>query len=220
MKKIVIVSMLVCVVLCGCRAGVSVAGVDSNTEISVGIFNGSTSYFDCYSIDKDEDSCRVKGTLHQAANDDNGELVCLTAAEDGGSVNVTGKMECKRGTLRLVYTAPDGTETLLAAGTDKKIDVQVDAPQGEGRIGFASDGERAVCDFSIKIKAGEGVTFAGIRERDETLEEIEEIEIPEKTEEILEPEEIEKPEKPEVSLDKILIYAKKHKGSVEIIPEQ
>lgn len=184
MKKNLIMAMAVCVVLCGCRAGVSMADENTDTEISVGIFNADTSYFDRYSIDKKEDSCKVKGKLHQAADDGNGELVYVTAAKGGGSVNVTGKMECTRGTLQLVYTAPDGTETLLAAGTDKKIDVQVDVAQGEGKIGFVSDGERAVCDFSIKMNAGEGVTFAGIMEQDEvepkTLEEIELIEKPEK----------------------------------------
>lgn len=196
MKKIAVISMLACVVLCGCRAGVSMADEDSDTEITVGLFDVNTSYFDSYSIDKSEDSCKVKGKLHQAADDDNGELVYVTAAEGGGSISVTGKMECKRGTLRLVYTAPDGTETLLAAGTDKKIDVQVEAAPGEGRIGFASDRERAVCDFSIKMNAGEGVTFAGTMEKDENLPEIPAI--PET------PELLEKPEKPEVSLDKIV----------------
>lgn len=194
MKRIIILSLITCMMLTGCRVGISMSDENTDLESSVGIFNVHTSYFDRYSIDKDEDHCKVKGTLHQAADDDNGVITYITAENGDGSVNVTGSIRCTRGNLRLVYTAPDGTETLIAEGTDKKIDAQVNVAEGEGSIGFASDGERAVCDFGIKMETGDGVTFAGIMEND-SVEDIEDMEIPEI------PEEHEKPEKPEIPED-------------------
>lgn len=141
MKKSIVLSIIICVILSGCGIRMSRADESTDEEWSVGIFNESTSFFDRYSMDRDEDSCKVKGTLHQAADDDYGVLTFITAVDGGSSVSVAGSMKCTKGTLRLVYTAPDGTETLIANGTDKKIDAQVDVAEGEGSIGFANDGE-------------------------------------------------------------------------------
>ena len=192
MKKILILSLITCMLLSGCRVGISMSDKNTDKESSVGIFNVHTSYFDRYSINKDEDSCEAKGRLHQAADDDNCIITYLTAEGGDGIVNITGNMDCSRGNLRLVYTAPDGTETLIADGSTKAIDVRVDVTEGEGSIGFAGDGESAVCDFRIKMAADGGVTFAGIMEND-SVEDIEDVEIPEIREEP------EKPEKPERS---------------------
>lgn len=171
MKKSMAMLIVICVILSGCGIRMSRAGEGTDTELSVGIFNESTSFFDRYSMDRDEDSCKVKGTLHQAADDDYGVLTFITAVDGGSSVSVTGSMKCTKGNLRLVYTAPDGTETLIANGTDRKIDAQVDIAEGEGSIGFANDGEGAVCDFGIKMKTDGGATFDSIMERDEIEEE-------------------------------------------------
>lgn len=171
MKKSIVLSIIICVILSGCGIRMSRADESTDEEWSVGIFNESTSFFDRYSMDRDEDSCKVKGTLHQATDDDYGVLTFITAVDGGSSVSVTGSMKCTKGTLRLVYTAPDGTETLIANGTDRKIDAQVDIAEGEGSIGFANDGEGAVCDFGIKMKTDGGATFDSIMERDEIEEE-------------------------------------------------
>lgn len=175
MRRIMVLSIITCMVLSGCGVRLSRAGQNTHTESSVGIFNVHTSFFDRYSMDRDEDTCKVKGTLHQAADDDYGALTFITA-KDSGSVSVKGSMKCTRGSLRLVYTAPDGTETLIAEGTDKKIDAQVEVVEGEGSIGFANDGEGAVCDFGIKMKAGGSVKFESIMERDEIEEDLEDLE--------------------------------------------
>lgn len=191
MKKILILSLITCMILTGCGVGISMSDENTDMESSVGIFNVHTSYFDRYSIDKDEDSCEARGRLHQAADDGNCIITYVTAEDGDGSVKITGSMDCPRGNLRLVYKAPDGTETLIADGSDKAIDVRVDAAEGESSIGFVGDGESAVCDFRIKMVADGGVTFAGIMEND-SVEDIEDMEIPEV------PEEHEKPEKPEI----------------------
>ena len=168
MKKITVLSVIICMVLSGCGVRMSMADENTDMKSSIGIFDVHTSYFNHYSLDQNQNSCKVKGTLHQAAEDYDSVIAYITAKEGGGSVRVTGSMECTRGNLRLVYKAPDGTETLIAEDADRKIDVQVDAVEGEGTVGFASDGESAVCDFKIKMKAGDGVTFASIMGRDST----------------------------------------------------
>ena len=175
MKKRIVLSIMACMFLSGCGVRICMADENTDMESSVGLFHVQTSYYERYSMDGKEDSCKVKGTLHQAADDDNAVLAYITAADGGCTVNVTGSMKCTRGNLRLVYTAPDGTETLIAECRDNKIDMQVDAAEGEGSIGFAGDGEYAVCDFGIKMKAGDGVTFASIMER-ERIEDGESIE--------------------------------------------
>ena len=170
MKKNIVLSIIICMFLSGCGIRVYEADESTDAELSVGIFDVETSYYDRYSMDSDEDSCKVKGTVHQAADDDYGVLTYITAV-DGSSVSVTGSMKCTKGNLRLVYTAPDGTETLIADGTDRKINAQVNVEEGEGSIGFTSDGEGAVCDFGIKMKTDGGATFASIMER-ERIEDI------------------------------------------------
>lgn len=198
MKRIIILSLVTGMLLSGCGIRISMAdGIrDMESKSSVGIFHVQSSFFERYSIDQDEDHCKVKGTLHQATDDDYGVITYITAEDGGGSVSVTGSIKCTRGNLRLVYTAPDGTETLIAEGTDRKIDAQVVVAEGEGNISFASDGESAVCDFGIKMETGDGVTFANIMEHD-SIEEIEDMEIPEILDTSEPPEEHGKPEIPE-----------------------
>lgn len=170
MKKITVFTMIACMLLSGCGAGVPAPGKNA------GILNVHTSYFDDYSMDKDENTCKVRGTVHQAADDRNGVITCVTAEGGNGSIAVTGSMECTEGNIRLLYMAPDGTETLIAEGIDGKIDAQVDVAEGEGNICFASDGKSAVCRFDIKMEAGECVRFSGSMEETEGMEETESME--------------------------------------------
>ena len=200
MKKIIFLSLITCILLSGCGVGISMSDENTDMKSSVGIFNVRTSYFDRYSIDKDEDSCEAKGRLHQAADDDNCIITYMTAEDGDGSVNITGNIDCSRGNLRLIYKAPDGTETLIADGSAKAIDVRVDVAEGESSIGFVSDGESAVCDFRIKMAAVDGVTFAGIMENN-SVEDIEDVEFPEIPEIREEPEKPERPERIEKSGD-------------------
>lgn len=190
MKKIVILSILACMILSGCSV-VALSRADSDMESSAGITNVHTSYFERYSSERDETTCKVRGTLYQAAGDDNTVIADLSVSEGSGSVDITGSMECARGNLQLIYIAPDGTQTLIAEGVDKEIDMQMDVAEGEGSIAFIGGEESAVCEFAIKIEAAAGVTFAGIMEHDsvEDLEKIEEIESPITQEEFEIPEE-------------------------------
>lgn len=182
MKKSAILLAITCTLLAGCGVRMSMEDQDVHIESSVGLFNQHTSYFDRYSSEKDETTCKVKGILHQAADDRNGVITYVTAQDGIGSMAITGSMNCTKGGLRLVYMSQDGTETLISDGTERKIDTQIDVAEGEGSICFASNGESSVCEFNIKMEAGNGVTFANIMEKGESTEDIEIPDIPAKPE--------------------------------------
>lgn len=194
MKKpaiLTVVTAVVCILISGCGAGIAIPGDGPAVELSGGVLYGHSTYFNRYSSEKGENACRVRGTIHQAADDQNGGLTCVTAAGGNGSLVVTGSMECGKGSIRLIYIAPDGTETLIAEGTERKMDVQVDVAEGEGEITFASDGKSSVCTFDIKVEAGENVNLSGSMEEGESIENPEHIERPEKGENIEKSEEME-----------------------------
>ncbi len=185
-KKFVILTVITCLFLSGCGVGISMSNEDVNIESSVGLFNQHASYFDRYSCEKDETTCKIKGTLHQAADDRNGFITYVTTQDSNGSMTVTGSMNCTAGSLQLVYMAPDGTEILISDGAGKKIDAQIDVTEGEGTICFVSDGKSSVCEFNLKLEAGDGVTFASGMEELESIEGIssEEIKEPDAVEDI------------------------------------
>lgn len=171
MKRVTALLVITCMLFSGCGVRISTADEEVNIESSVGLFNQHTSYFDRYSSEKDETTCKVKGILHQAADDRNGVITYVTAQDGIGSMAITGSMNCTKGGLRLVYMSQDGTETLISDGTKRKIDTQIDVAEGEGSICFASNGESSVCEFNIKMEAGKGVTFANIMEEGESTRE-------------------------------------------------
>lgn len=188
MKKITILLVVTCMLLSGCGVRISMADEDVDMESSVGLFNQHSSFYDRYSAKKDETTCKVKGTLHQAADDRNAIITYVTAQDGIGSMTVTGSMNCTKGSLRLVYMAPDGTETLISDGSVRKIDAQIDVAEGEGTIGFVSDGKSSVCEFNIKAEAEGSVTFANIMEEGESSEGIKSLDKPEKPEKFWEEE--------------------------------
>lgn len=205
MKKTAVFTAAACILLSGCGVGIAIPGSDSAVKLSTDIFHGQSTFFDRYTSEKDEKICRVQGTIHQAADDQNGGLAYVTAEAGSGSLTVTGSMVCRDGSIRLIYVAPDGTETLIAEGTDRKLDVQVDAPEGEGEISFASDGRSAVCTFDIKLEAGENVSFSGSMEEGESTETLEQMENTEIPEELEAPEDLENIEIPEdIGMEEII----------------
>lgn len=176
MKKNIVLSMIICMFLSGCGAGLSVPGLNTDLRSPDGIINCSTTYFDNYSSKIDDNICKVKGIIHQMASDRNGVLTDITALDDCGSITVTGSMDCIKGTIRLVYTMPDGTETLIADSFAGKIDMRIDIPEGEGTVNFVSEGKNAVCNFDLVMEAEGLVTFGATLEDVESTEELEDVE--------------------------------------------
>lgn len=160
MKRVTIILSVLCVILSGCGVGLPVSDGDVEMQSTVDIFDIHTTYFDNYTCEIENETCKVRGTIHQAADDCNGVLTYVTAQDELDSMIVTGSMDCTRGSIQLVYTAPDGTETLIADDVGRKIDAQIEVAEGEGTINFVSNGKSAVCEFNIKIKTENAVTFS------------------------------------------------------------
>lgn len=182
MKKIIGLSMIVCMFLSGCKAGLSVPGISMDLRSTDGIFNCSNTYFDHYTSKKEDHVYRVKGIIHQMASDRNGVLTEITAQDNYGNITITGSLNCTKGTIRLVYTMPDGTETLIADGLAGKIDTQIDVMEGEGTVNFVSDGKDAVCKFDLTIEAEDSVSFGSKENAVESTEELEDLDRIENTE--------------------------------------
>lgn len=168
MKKIIIALVIVSIFLTGCKSTKPAAlYVEAGKVVQPkGIFHVDTSYFDQYHAEKVGSTYKVSGRIYQGAEDQNGSLTLVTVPASGGCVTVTGNMDCVEGNIRLVYTAFDKTEILIAEGSTQEIDVTIDLPEGKGVIGFVGDGESAVCEFIISMKAGEGVALESTPEEE------------------------------------------------------
>lgn len=117
---------------------------------AAGLFNSSTSYFDNYEEKWDGTVFRVQGEVH-IAEDDNTGILTVNPEEDA-EIHITGNFRKKKGEMRLVYEAPDGTSTVLAkSGTGENKQTDVDLPftikAGEGQ--FKLLGENSVYTFDL-----------------------------------------------------------------------
>lgn len=185
MKKVIILLLAVCMLCSGC-----------SSEL-LAVLSNESGFFYRLSERGEDDLYLTEGTVCQIREDENLELVRL-AAEKDSTVTVTGKQKSVKGDIRLVYTAPDGTETLIADGDDTDIDTVIEVRKGIGKIGFipvrssGSPERKSVYDFDFRLKAGEGVTFKGHGSKEvespEPLEAPESEEIREKLDTLEEPE--------------------------------
>lgn len=169
MKKGIILLLAVCLFCCGCSPRL------------IAELSDHSGFFYRFSAGSRDGLYLVKGTACQSKEDENLILLRLAAEEDS-TVTVTGKSRPVKGDIRLVYTAPDGTETVIADKDDRDIDEIVSVQKGEGAIGFIPCGSadrqstEAVVDFDFQIKAAEGVKLTG-----HEPEGLEELELTEKT---------------------------------------
>lgn len=147
MKKTFIMLLILAVLGTGCSQG------------GRGLIDVSTSYFNNYTAET-SGGCRVvRGELYQAAGDDNGRIFNQVEAERDTLITVTGTMRCQKGNVKLVYTAPDGTQTVLAESGEEAVKTDAALKEGTGTIGFAGDGKEAVCTFELMFEQAEGVAY-------------------------------------------------------------
>lgn len=188
MKKYTVMLTVLCMILSGCASGITAHSLTSGSLI-----DNHTSYFDHYHSLRNNDKYDVEGTVYQGQDGDNAVIAEITA-KDEAAILITGTAKRVRGDLQLVYTADDGTQTLIADADDKSIDAEIIIPEGNGRIHFKGNGKKAVYDFDLHIEADDNSQI-----KDPFTEEPEapkKTEIPENLETI--PEEIEEPEKEEL----------------------
>lgn len=147
MKKFYFLIMGFAVLLVGCA-------LKPKDEIFE-IFNVSSTYFSNISKEEIENAFEVQGTV-QLKNDKNGILTWMDVKEDT-TISVTGTMERESGEIQLVYTAPDGAETVITENEDGMIDTVIKVSSGEGMFNFI--GETAVCDFVFQFEITDGVSY-------------------------------------------------------------
>lgn len=170
------------------------------SESSVKIFGSQSAYYQDFTAREEEDGYLVQGTARLGT--DNESCIVRMISDKETTAEVIGAVDCKEGSLRLVYTAPDGTETVLAECVDasyETIDASLTVTDEESTLKLAGSGKYEVCEFEILI-AGDDIDFylgRGGTEDTEVPEATEDMEIPEVTEDVKAPEAAEDVEAPE-----------------------
>lgn len=78
-------------------------------------------------------------------------------------LSVTGTLKCTKGNIRLIFQAPDGTETILAECENREdneeiaVALTVTAPAGKSVFYFS--GTNSVCDFSLEFSMPDHVSY-------------------------------------------------------------
>lgn len=211
------IARLVPVVLSGALlfTGCAMMPPEGYSESTVRIFGAHSAYYIDFTAQSDKDGYLVQGTAHLGSDCDS-SIVEIKADEET-TAKVTGFADCKRGSLRLVYTAPDGTQTVLVEcedGSYETFDVSLAVTEEEGVLELNGSGGYEVCAFEIKI-AGEHISLGGSAAVGEsTISELpEEPEIPEELEL---PEIPEAPDTPELPKEPVPSKLSEESGMSEL----
>ena len=108
-----------------------------------------SSYMENYISMMGLNNCQVRGTAHQEANSPVLQLTSLSAKKDT-EITITGTLKNQSGYAKLVYTAEDGEQTIIADGNDGAFSTAVVIKKGIGVIHFT--GDNIICDFDLDIK--------------------------------------------------------------------
>lgn len=108
-----------------------------------------SSYMENYISMMGLDNCQVRGTAHQEANSPVLQLTSLSA-KNNTEITITGTLKNQSGYAKLVYTAEDGEQTIIADGNDGAFSTAVVIKKGIGVIHFT--GDNIICDFDLDIK--------------------------------------------------------------------
>ena len=140
-------------------SGCAMAQVGAHSESSVKIFGSQSSYYNNFTAGTEDGGYMVQGTAN-LGSDTESSIVRMSAEEEQTAM-VEGALDGKKGSLRLVYTAADGTETVIAECEDasyEAFDVSLTVTEEESVLKLSGNGDHEVCDFEIFI-AGDGIRF-------------------------------------------------------------
>lgn len=185
-RKLVPVSFFL-LFLTGCAA----MPAGEYSESAAKVFGSHSACYNDFTAQEDKDGYLVSGTLHLGTDADSS--VVRMKAEEETTATVKGLVDCKEGNLRLIYTAPDGTETVIAEceeASRETFNASLTVTKEESALELAGSGKYEVCAFEMLI-AGDNLTFY--------LGRCAEDEMPEMTEDFDTMEIPEEPGKPEAS---------------------
>lgn len=122
-------------------------------------FDASSSYFEHITSEESENVYIVKGTVHNE-NDGNAVITHIRAEKDT-KINILGTPEKKEGAdTKVIYVAPDGTETKIGDNSSETFEVSLDVISGDGIVRF--EGETAIYDFQVEFELCDGVSFSDL----------------------------------------------------------
>jgi len=164
-------------------SGCAMAPMGEYGESFVEISGSHTGYYDNFTAGTEDGGYMIQGTAHLGSDSENS--IVRMSAEEEQTAMVEGGLDCKKGCLRLVYAAADGTETVIAECEDasyEAFDVRLTVTEEESALRLSGNGSYEICDFEIFI-AGDGIRFnlgsGGKENGPETTEPLEAPDVPE-----------------------------------------
>lgn len=153
----IVMAAAVCsmLMLSGCAA----APTGEHSELSLKIFGSHSSYCSNFTAETEDGGYRIQGTANLGSSLESS--VVRMSAEEEQTATVEGALDGKKGSLSLVYTAADGTETVIAECEDasyEAFDVNLMVTEEESVLRLSGSGDYEVCDFEIFI-VGDGIHF-------------------------------------------------------------
>ncbi len=172
MGKKIFVPLCACAMLfslMGCTAAASAEASGScREETSVRVFKYNSGYYDNYTVQKSDEAFEASGTVYM--KDSRATVLQEVSVKEDADISVQGNISGIKGDIRLVYEAPDGTQTVIADGENYVFDTTVALHKGEGSILFAGSGKRESCDFDLRITCGEDISFMSMRRTEDQTE--------------------------------------------------
>lgn len=141
--------------LSGCAA----APMGEHSELSFQFFGSHSSYYSDFTAETEDGGYMIQGTANLGSDTGNG--IVRMSAEEEQTATVEGALNGKKGSLRLVYTAADGTETVIAECEDasyEAFDTSLKVTEEESVLKLSGNGDYEVCDFEIFI-VGDGIRY-------------------------------------------------------------
>lgn len=200
-RRTVMAAAAVCslLMLSGCAA----APMGEHSELSFQFFGSHSSYYSDFTAETEDGGYRIQGTANLGSDTENG--IVRMSAEEEQTATVEGALDGKKGSLRLVYTAADGTETVIAECEDasyEAFDTSLKVTEEESVLKLSGNGDYEVCDFEIFI-VGDGIRYnlgkGGNGDASEAMESLETPEVPDVSGSFYEPEIPNEPDAPDVS---------------------
>lgn len=140
-------------------SGCAVAPTGEHSELSFKLFGSHASCYSNFTAGTEDGGYRIQGTANLGS--DLESSVVRMSAEEEQTAMVEGALDGKKGSLSLVYTAADGTETVIAECEDasyEAFDVNLTVTEEESVLRLSGNGDYEVCDFEIFI-VGDGIRF-------------------------------------------------------------
>ncbi len=156
-RRTVMAAAAVCslLMLSGCAA----APMGEHSELSFQFFGSHSSYYSDFTAETEDGGYMIQGTANLGSDTENG--IVRMSAEEEQTATVEGALNGKKGSIRLVYTAADGTETVIAECEDasyEAFDTSLKVTEEESVLKLSGNGDYEVCDFEIFI-VGDGIRY-------------------------------------------------------------